>query len=223
MENYLMRPIARAENPFTDKFGIPRQGVLCGKIPTRIVFEKEFRSPEALRGLEGFSHLWLIWAFSESVTETFRPTVRPPKLGGNVRMGVFATRSPFRPNPIGLSCVKLERVNPDGSLTVTGADVMNGTPILDVKPYVPYADAVPEASAGFVPPPETTRLQVEDPARVLEGFGELGPALKEILASDPRPGYQQIPGRVYGLGFDGKEVHFTVEKGTLVLLKDEGL
>ena len=172
-----MKPIAHIRSDFPAKFGIPRQAGLVAELKAQVVFEPEFRNPEALRGIDGFSHLWLIWEFSQNRREGWSPTVRPPRLGGNVRMGVFATRSPFRPNPIGLSCVQLDRVEWDGPqgpvLRVLGADLMDGTPIYDIKPYVPYADCRPEATQGFAPPDTNRRLEVEIPeeleAPVAEG------------------------------------------------------
>ena len=215
-----MKPIAHIRSDFPAKFGIPRQAGLVAELRAQVVFEPEFRNPEALQGIEGFSHLWLIWEFSGNRREGWSPTVRPPRLGGNVRMGVFATRSPFRPNPIGLSCVRLDRVEWDGPrgpvLHVLGADLMDGTPIYDIKPYVPYADCHPEASQGFAPPDAGRRLEVDIPeellARVPEGERA---ALRGVLAQDPRPAYQRNPERVYGFGFAGMEVRFTVRDGML--------
>ncbi len=183
---------------FPEKFGIPRQAGIVPELESLVVFEPDYRDPEALRGIEGFSHLWLIWQFSESVTESFSPTVRPPRLGGNTRMGVFATRSPFRPNALGLSCVELKAVETRPGLgtvlVVRGADLMDGTPIYDIKPYVPYADCHPEASAGFAPDPGAT-----------------------LLANDPRPRYQRDPERVYAMDFAGVTVRFTVDGDTLTV------
>lgn len=215
-----MKPIAHIRSDFPAKFGIPRQAGLVAELRAQVVFEPEFRNPEALRGIEGFSHLWLIWEFSGNRREGWSPTVRPPRLGGNIRMGVFATRSPFRPNPIGLSCVRLDRVEWDGPrgpvLHVLGADLMDGTPIYDIKPYVPYADCHPEASQGFASPDAGWRLEVDIPeellARVPEGERA---ALRGVLAQDPRPAYQRDPERVYGFGFAGMEVRFTVRDGML--------
>ena len=216
-----MEPVARIRSDFSSKFGVPRQAGLVGELRAAVVFEPPFRAPEALRGIDGFSHLWLIWEFSENRGKGWSPTVRPPRLGGNARMGVFATRSPFRPNPIGLSCVKLERVGldaPDGPvLVVSGADLVDGTPILDIKPYIPYADCHPEAAGGFAPAPEPP-LAVDIPPGLLERVPEgRRAALLGVLAQDPRPHYQDDPRRVYGFGFAGLEVRFTVADGVLTV------
>lgn len=219
--------IAHIETDFKTKFGVPRQAGLIPELEARIVFEPAFRNPDALRGLEGFSHLWLIWEFSESSKVNpstplpWSPTVRPPRLGGNVRIGVFATRSPFRPNPIGLSSVQISRIelnSPDGPVIhVKGADLMNGTPILDIKPYLPFTDSHPEALGGFT---DQTRQQVPleviipDDVRssLLNKIGsERLSALCQVLSQDPRPHYQQDPNRIYGLEFAGIEVHFRVD------------
>ena len=199
-----MRPIAHIHSDFATKFGVPRQSGVVGSLQAEIVFEPEFRSRDAVRGLEAFSHIWLIWEFSENVRAGWSPTVRPPRLGGNVRMGVFATRSPFRPNPIGLSCVRLERIEFSDArgpvLHVAGADLMDGTPIYDIKPYIPYADCRPEATEGFTG-------QIE----LLSRFpAEKRDALIGVLAQDPRPRYQTDASRVYGLEFGGYEVKFSV-------------
>ena len=217
-----MKAVARIRSEFPTKFGIPRQSGLVPALRATVVFEPEFRTPDALRGIEGFSHLWLIWEFSAAVRQDWSPTVRPPRLGGNVRMGVFATRSPFRPNPIGLSCVELLGVehHPEWGtvLQVAGADLMDGTPILDIKPYVPYADCHPDAREGFAPPPKDRLLQVELPPAALGSFPpERVEALKGVLSCDPRPAYQRDPERVYGLPFAGYDVRFTVAEGTLTV------
>ena len=216
-----MEVIARIHNDFPTKFGLPRQSGLAPSLRSKIVFEPAFRVPEALRGLEGFSHIWLIWGFSES--EGWSPTVRPPRLGGNVRMGVFATRSPFRPNPIGLSSVRLEGIETDGEnglvLIVTGADLMDGTPIYDIKPYLPGVDAHPEATDGFVGAHPQTLLTVElDPSLTAVLTAGQQAALREILAQDPRPAYhagQPDSGRIYGLSYAGRDIHFTVCDGCI--------
>lgn len=220
-----LKAVARMRSQFSQKFGIPRQSGLVEELRGEIVFEPAFRDPEALRGIEGFSHLWLIWGFSANEREDWSPTVRPPRLGGNRRLGVFATRSPFRPNGLGLSCVKLERVEPatpEGPvLHVSGADLMDGTPIYDIKPYVPYADCRPEAREGFAPRPEGA-LEVAFPAGLLERVpAEQRKALKEVLALDPRPRYQDDPERVYGMAFGGLNVKFTVAGGTLTVTEIE--
>lgn len=217
-----MHPIARVSTCYPDKFGVPRQSGLVPGACARLVFDPEFRNPDALRGLEGFSHLWLIWVFSENLREGWSPTVRPPRLGGNVRMGVFATRAPFRPNPIGLSAVKLERVElhpQDGPvLHLSGVDLIDGTPILDIKPYVPLADCIPEASAGFTAS-RYERLEVLFPHELASEMEEDQlQTLKDTLSLDPRPQYQDDPERVYGLAFCGWEVRFRVEGRCLSVL-----
>ncbi|WP_130870074.1 tRNA (N6-threonylcarbamoyladenosine(37)-N6)-methyltransferase TrmO [Intestinimonas massiliensis (ex Afouda et al. 2020)] len=215
-----MHIIATIRSDFPTKFGIPRQSGLVEELKATVVFEPEYRSPDALRGLEEFSHLWLIWQFSEAVRDTWSPTVRPPRLGGNTRMGVFATRSPFRPNPIGLSCVKLEGIEKDPNLghvlVVSGADLMDGTPILDVKPYLPYADSHPEASGGFTGNVGGKVLEVDFPAQLLDRVPEgKREALIGVLSRDPRPSYQHDPDRVYGMAFAGLEVRFSVDGDVL--------
>lgn len=210
-----MKPIAHIRSDFATKFGIPRQSGVVGSLQAEIIFEPEFRSRDAVRGLEAFSHIWLIWEFSENVRADWSPTVRPPRLGGNVRMGVFATRSPFRPNPIGLSCVRLERIEFSDArgpvLHVAGADLMDGTPIYDIKPYIPYADCRPEATEGFTGQIEMHALTVSIPPELLSRFpAEKRDALIGVLAQDPRPRYQTDASRVYGLEFGGYEVKFSV-------------
>ena len=217
-----MRPVARIRSDFPEKFGIPRQSGVVESLEAKIVFEPEFRVMDAVRGLEDFSHIWLIWEFSEAVRDTWSPTVRPPRLGGNVRMGVFATRSPFRPNPIGLSCVKLLKVEQNEALgpvlTVAGADLMDGTPIYDIKPYIPYADCHPEAIGGFTTKVDMKPLTVDFPADLLAKVPEgKRDALIGVLEQDPRPRYQKDPGRIYGLSFAGLEVKFSVEAQTLTV------
>lgn len=227
MEPVMLRPIGWIQSDFAEKFGIPRQSGLVEELTARVVLEPEYRNPDAFRGLEGFSHLWLIWEFSQARRERWSPTVRPPRLGGNVRMGVFATRSPFRPNPIGLSCVGLREIQweaPDGpALVVAGADLMDGTPIFDIKSYVPYADCRPEASGGFAQQPAGAVLAVEIPPELLERVPEeKRAALRGVLAQDPRPRYQDDPERVYGLSFGGMEVKFRVEGARLAVVALEG-
>ena len=217
-----MEPIAHIRSQFPTKFGVPRQAGLVGELRARVVFEPLYRAPDAQRGIEGFSHLWLIWEFSKNKRESWSPTVRPPRLGGNQRLGVFATRSPFRPNPIGLSCVKLEGVEldtPDGPvLHVSGADLVVGTPIFDIKPYIPYADCRPEASGGFAGTAPKGALRVDIPPELLARVPEdCRAALTGVLAQDPRPSYQDDPRRVYGFGFAGLEVRFTVADGVLTV------
>ena len=217
-----MIPIAHIENDFPTKFGIPRQSGRVGALKARIVFEPEYRNVDACRGLEEFSHIWLIWEFSEAKRTKWSPTVRPPRLGGNVRKGVFATRSPFRPNSIGLSCVKLEKValdEPDSPvLYVEGADLMNGTPIYDIKPYLPYADSHLDAKGGFTDHIRDYRLQVEFPEELIKEIptGQRE-ALLEVLANDPRPRYQNRPDKVYGLAYGHKDIHFQVRDDILTV------
>ncbi len=216
-----MKVIARIRSEFPEKFGIPRQSGLTPHLQSQVIFEKEFRSHEALRGIEGFDYLWLIWEFSGNLRETWSPTVRPPRLGGNTRLGVFATRSPFRPNPIGLSSVRLERIEEDAEigpvLIVSGADLMDGTPIYDIKPYIPYTDAHPEAAGGFASEPDDT-LAVVIPSGLLQQLPEKQHnALYEVLAQDPRPSYQSDEERIYGLYFAGFNVRFQVRNCTLTV------
>lgn len=217
-----MKIIAHIENDFPTKFGIPRQSGLVNSLRSRIVFAPEYRNPDAFRGLEDFSHVWLIWEFSQAVRQKWSPTVRPPRLGGNTRMGVFATRSPFRPNPVGLSAVQLEEVVLHGAdalyLVVSGADLMNGTPIYDIKPYLPHIDSHPDARGGFAVPAAEHRLKVVFPEQWLEKVPEqLRDGLTEVLAQDPRPSYQHDPERVYGFGFARLEVKFTVDGDVLTV------
>ncbi len=223
-QSIAMHPIAHIQTDFPTKFGIPRQSGVVQTLQGKIVFAPEYRNPDALRGLDGFSHLWLIWQFSAAVREDWAPTVRPPRLGGNMRMGVFATRSPFRPNSIGLSCVRLEQVElhtPQGPvLTVSGADLMDGTPILDIKPYVPYADCVPDACGGFTDNEWARTLQVEFPPALLARIpADKRTALIGVLENDPRPSYQQNPARIYGLPFGAQDVRFRVENGVLYVVE----
>ena len=217
-----MKAVAHIRSEFPAKFGIPRQAGLVEELRATVVFDPAYRDPEALRGLEGFSHIWLIWEFSEAVRDTWSPTVRPPRLGGNTRMGVFATRSPFRPNPVGLSCVKLLEIRDTAEegtvLVVSGADLMDGTPIYDIKPYVPYTDCHPEATGGFTDHMSSYLLQVEDPEGRLESVPEdLRMALIGVLSHDPRPSYQNDPERVYGMSFAGFNVRFRVYEERLTI------
>ncbi len=220
-----LRVIARIETDFSTKFGIPRQAGVVEALEGRIVFEPEFRNADALRGIEGFSHLWLIWQFSEAVRSDWSPTVRPPRLGGNVRMGVFATRSPFRPNPLGLSCVRLLGVEQDPArgpvLRVAGADLMNGTPIYDIKPYLPYADCKPEATGGFAPDAGEKLHVVFSPGTEEKIPAAKRAALRGVLENDPRPRYQDDPARVYGMDFAGMNVKFRVDSGVLTVESEE--
>jgi len=222
MEDLTLHPIAHIRTDLPQKFGVPRQSGLVEELEARVVMEPEYRRPEAFRGLEGFSHLWLIWGFSRSAGAGWSPTVRPPRLGGNRRLGVFATRSPFRPNPLGLSCVPLvgiDRDAPDGPvLCVRGADLVDGTPIYDIKPYLPYADSRPEALGGFAPASPGPALAVVCPPDLLALVPEeKRPALLGVLAQDPRPPYQEDPARVYGLTFAGLEIRFRVEGDRLTV------
>lgn len=219
---HTMKVIATIRSDFPAKFGIPRQSGLVEELRSTVVFTPEYRNADALRGLEGFSHLWLIWEFSEAVRTTWSPTVRPPRLGGNARLGVFATRSPFRPNPIGLSCVRLLELRRDASLgtvlEVAGADLMDGTPIYDIKPYLPYADAHPEAIGGFTEHADAFLLDVDFPQSLLQTVPpEKREALLAVLAHDPRPSYQTDPDRIYGMEFAGLNVRFTVHERTLTV------
>ena len=222
MDNVNIQIIARMRSDFATKFGIPRQSGLVDELRSTIVFEPEFRNADALRGLEDFSHLWIIWQFSEAVRTGWSPTVRPPRLGGNTRMGVFATRSPFRPNNLGLSSVRilgLEETKDHGTVIhMAGADLMDGTPIFDIKPYIPYADCHPEATGGFTDTAGDFLLKVDFPAHLLE---ILPPDKREaavaVLSHDPRPSYQRKPGRIYGLTFAGFDVRFTVSDDVLTV------
>ena len=223
MDNINIQVIARMHSDFATKFGIPRQSGLVEELRSTIVFEPEFRNADALRGIEGFSHLWIIWQFSEAVRTGWSPTVRPPRLGGNTRMGVFATRSPFRPNNLGLSCVKLLGVEETAEhgfvLHVGGADLMDGTPIFDIKPYVPYADAHPEAVGGFTDTADAFLLDVAFPDALLAILpAEKRQAAISVLSHDPRPSYQRKPDRVYGLTFAGYDIRFTVEDTILTVV-----
>ena len=223
MSEFSMKVIARIHSDFSSKFGVPRQSGLVDALEATVVFEPEYRNADALRGMEGFSHLWLVWVFDKAARSTWSPTVRPPRLGGNERMGVFATRSPFRPNPIALSCVRLagvEHTKEYGTvLRIRGADLMDGTPILDIKPYIPYADCHPDAIGGFAAAPAGETLEVVIPQEILEKIPESRrEALRGVLAQDPRPHYHDDPARVYGFGFAGLEVKFSVDGGVLTVV-----
>jgi len=216
----IIRPIAVMRSDFPTKFGIPRQSGLVNSLRSTIVFEPEYRNPDALPGLEDFSHIWLIWQFSEAVRKEWTPTVRPPRLGGNTRMGVFATRSPFRPNALGLSCVKvigIEQTAENGTVIhVAGADLMDGTPIFDIKPYIPYGDCHPDALGGFTSTAKEYLLQVDFPQELLEILPkEKQEAALELLSHDPRPSYQEQSDRIYGLSFAGFDIRFSVDNDTL--------
>ena len=221
-ENIPLRIIAHIHSDFPTKFGIPRQSGLIHELKAAVVFEPEYRNPDALRGLEGYTHIWLIWQFSETARQGWSPTVRPPRLGGNTRMGVFASRSPFRPNPVGLSSVRLERIelqSPFGPiLHVAGADLMDNTPIYDIKPYLPYVDCHPDAAGGFALQSHEGFLQVNVPSGLLERIPpDRRDALLAVLAQDPRPAYQNTPDRVYGMEYAGFEIRFTVSGHTLTV------
>ena len=207
-----MNPIAIFHSPFPTKFGIPRQAGVVSEIPGTIIFEKPFRTPDAIRGLEGFDFIWIIW---QSSATNSSPTVRPPRLGGNTRVGVFASRSPQRPNPIGLSSVRISHIDydaPDGPvICVLGADIMDGTPILDIKPYIPYTDSHPEARGGFTDTTDWHPLKV---------VGTDDPVLKQILEQDPRPHYHDDPDRIYGMQYNGKDIHFKVKDKTLFIIDE---
>ena len=220
METVSMQIIAKMHSDFPTKFGIPRQSGLVESLRSTIVFEPEFRNADALRGIEAFSHLWIIWQFSEAIRQEWSPTVRPPRLGGNTRMGVFATRSPFRPNSIGLSSVRLlgiEHTSEHGTvLHVGGADLMDGTPIFDIKPYIPYGDCHPEATGGFTDTAGDFLLKVDFPVHLLKLFPkDKQEAAIGVLSHDPRPSYQRKPDRVYGITFAGFDIRFTVNEDVL--------
>lgn len=217
----VIEPIAYIRTSFPEKFGIPRQSGLASNLKARVVFEPQYRNADAVRGLEGFSHIWLIWEFSANRKSEWQPTVRPPRLGGNVHMGVFATRSPFRPNPLGLSCVELEGIDADAAdgpvLVVRGADLMDGTPVYDIKPYIKYADSRPHALCGYVEKLHERRLKVVIPSEMADGIMDksIMPSLVEVLQLDPRPSYHDDPERIYGLSFEGLNVRFRVSDGIL--------
>ena len=219
---YTLPVIARIRTDFPTKFGVPRQSGVVPELEATVVFEPEYRNPDALRGIEGFTHLWLLWVFSEVKRDGWSPTVRPPRLGGNTRLGVFATRSPYRPSPIGLSSVRLVRINrdtPDGiTLTVAGADLMDGTPLLDIKPYLGYTDCHPEATGGFTDGLGDRTVEVDCPEELLAAVPEpTRSALLATLRHDPRPTYQHDPERVYGMDFGGWRVRFSVADGVLTV------
>ena len=223
MDPISMDVIAVMHSDFPTKFGIPRQSGLAEALQSTIVFEPAYRNPEALRGIEGFSHLWILWQFSQAVRQDWSPTVRPPRLGGNTRMGVFATRSPFRPNAIGLSCVRLlsvEHTQDMGTvLHIGGADLMDGTPILDIKPYIPYCDAHPEAMGGFTQDAGDFILEVDVPENLKQRLpAEKQEAICQVLSHDPRPSYQKDSDRVYGLSFAGHDIRFTVKDTVLTVV-----
>lgn len=221
-----IKPIAHIRTAFPEKFGIPRQSGLASGLTGMIVFEPEFRNPDALRGLEGFSHIWLIWEFSANRRgeSTWQPTVRPPRLGGNGHMGVFATRSPFRPNPLGLSCVEIDRIEIDPAdgpvIHVRGADLMDGTPVYDIKPYIRYADSRPHAVCGYVDELQERSLKVVLPESLSAKISDktIIPALVEVLSLDPRPSYHNDPQREYGMAFSGYNIRFTVDAKVLTVV-----
>jgi tRNA-Thr(GGU) m(6)t(6)A37 methyltransferase TsaA len=219
MQELTFKIIARIKSDFREKFGIPRQSGIVQNLRSTIRFEPEFRNADALRGLEGFSHLWIVWIFSENIRSTWSPTVRPPRLGGNKRLGVFATRSSFRPNPIALSCVKIEQINLNGAegpeIIVSGADLMDGTPIVDIKPYLPYTDAHPEAMGGFADAVRQIKLHVKETDVLRKVSTDKRSALIEVLEQDPRPAYQNDPERTYGFTFANYEIKFKVHDDEL--------
>lgn len=228
MQDVTIQVIARMKSDFPTKFGIPRQSGLVESLVSTIIFEPAYRNADSLRGIEGFSHLWLIWQFSESAGKDWSPTVRPPRLGGNTRMGVFATRSPFRPNNLGLSCVKLldvEQTKSSGTvLHIAGADLMDGTPIFDIKPYIPYSDCRAEALGGFTDTAKDFLLEVDFPAHLLELLpSEKRQAAIEVLRHDPRPSYQGDSSRIYGLSFAGHNIRFSVSDGCLAVVEVNAL
>lgn len=223
MNEFTVKPVAYIRTDFKEKFGIPRQSGRAPSLTAEIVFTPEYRHPDALRGIEKFSHLWLIFDFSKAHRKEFSPTVRPPRLGGNTRVGVFASRSPFRPNPIGLSCVKLLRIEKRKDegfvLIVSGADLLDGTPVLDIKPYIPFADCHPQATGGYASEHEHDKLQVIFPEELLAVIAEdKRQGLIECLADDPRPSYQDAPNRVYGMRFSDYELKFTVQNAVLTVI-----
>lgn len=222
-DEFSVRTIAHIHSDFPEKFGIPRQSGIVEELNSTVIFESDYRNIDAVRGLEQYSHIWLLWRFSECADKPFSPTVRPPRLGGNTRMGVFATRSPFRPNSIGLSCVRLEKIDLDAPqapvLHIAGADLMDGTPILDVKPYLPYADSVPNALGGFALQSKEDILKVDFPNDLLQKIpAEKRQALLRVLAQDPRPAYQADAERVYGFSFAGCTVKFKVDGDLLTVI-----
>ncbi len=226
MQNVTINVIARMRSDFATKFGIPRQSGLVDELRSTIVFEPEYRNGDALRGISDFSHLWIIWQFSEAVRQSWSPTVRPPRLGGNTRLGVFATRSPFRPNNLGLSCVRLigtEHTEKCGTvLHVGGADLMDGTPIFDIKPYIPYSDCKPDATGGFTDGADEYILHVDFPAALLAKLpAEKRQAAIGVLSHDPRPSYQRTAGRIYGLTFASRNIRFSVTGDILTVLEVE--
>jgi tRNA-Thr(GGU) m(6)t(6)A37 methyltransferase TsaA len=221
-EKLELRVIAHIHNDYTGKFGIPRQSGLVPDAPSSIIFTPTYRNPDALRGIEEFSHLWLVWEFSENLRANWSATVRPPRLGGNITKGVFATRSPFRPNPLGLSLVKLERVQWESTqgpiLWIKGADLLNGTPLFDIKPYLPHIESVPEAKGGFATAFKDYALQVQCPPELLAKIPQdKQPILLQILAQDPRPGYEHDEDRIYGLSFAEFNIRFQVQKDTVIV------
>ena len=226
-QKFSMTPIAHIHSDFAEKFGVPRQSGLVEELEADIVFEPAYQNPDALRGLEDFSHIWLIWVFDRAIRDTWSPTVRPPRLGGNQRMGVFATRSPFRPNSLGLSCVRLQGVSFEGGqavLHVSGIDMMDGTPVYDVKPYIPLADCRTDASQGYTRQTAAHQLKVHFPAALLEQLpADKRDAAVGILQQDPRPGYSEDPDRIYGVAFAGFDLRFTVTEDQLKVRSVEPL
>ncbi len=223
MNSSTIKPIGYIKNSLPEKFGVPRQSGVIPEFTGTIVLEPEYKNPDALRGLSDFSHIWLIWQFSEvKENAEFSPTVRPPRLGGNERMGVFATRSPFRPNRLGLTVAKIEEINEvDCTITVSGIDMMNGTPIFDIKPYIPYADCIPKATSGFTNnlPPKTLNVSFDESAKTSELTENDILELTAILSHDPRPAYQDDPERIYGMSFKNKNVSFKIKDELLTVVE----
>ena len=228
MDDIRLKAVARIRNDFSSKFALPRQSGIIRTLESTVVFEPAFRNPDMLRGMDGFTHLWLIWGFSQNQRKSWSPTVRPPRLGGNTRMGVFATRSPFRPNPLGLSCVELKSVDltvpSSPTLIIAGADMMDGTPIYDIKPYLPYTDSIPAARGGFAHSAPAAPLTVDFPVQWLSMIPvEKQETLITVLSGDPRPAYQNDPKRIYGFGYAGFDVRFTVSGERLAVVEIEKL
>ena len=223
MSEFVIKIIAHIKTDFKEKFGIPRQSGLVKSALGKIVFEPEYKNSDALRGLDEYSHLWLIWQFSESVRSSWSPTVRPPRLGGNTRVGVFATRSPFRPNSMGLSCVKIESIDfANTEIYVSGVDMLDGTPIFDIKPYLPYVDSIEDASGGFAERYKDYSLEVEITDELLEKVPENHRrSIMEILSGDPRPSYQNDPERIYGMSYAGYEIKFKVTDKVVTVIEIE--
>ncbi|MCQ2406262.1 MAG: tRNA (N6-threonylcarbamoyladenosine(37)-N6)-methyltransferase TrmO [Oscillospiraceae bacterium] len=222
MSEHLIKPIAHIKSDFDEKFGIPRQSLVVPELRAEIVFEPEYRNPDFIKGLEGYTHIWLIWQFSENLRTEVKATVRPPRLGGDKRVGVFASRSPFRPNGLGLSCVRILEITEDPGIIVSGADLMNGTPIFDIKPYVPYSDRIEDAGEGYTAG-QWKKIEVIIPDEVSAVFpAEKLTALKGVLENDPRPRFHDDPDRIYGMSFAGRNIRFKVSEGVLTVVDISG-